>query len=160
MKVLRILLAVSAIASLTACGGSTAKQSTSSVAETSAPLATPDCSQEALDATSGRKGTYVLGCSGNWAAVESPYIDECTEHCFAFIYKWDQAKWNLTMKCDQYSTLSAEGFCMGLTGEMQNAEYIDTIAEFPPQDVACQIFPPNRSDFNVAITGCTPDPAS
>lgn len=159
MKVLRILLAITAITSLAACGSSSANQSTSTVAETSTSLATPDCSQKALDATTGQGGTYIVGCAENWAAVEAG-SGECNEHCFAFIFKWDEAKWNLKMKCDQYSTLSEDGFCMGMTGEFQNAQDISTIAEYPPADVACQIWPANRSTYNVSATGCTPDPVN
>lgn len=44
------------------------------------------------------------------------------------------------MKCDQYSALSADGFCSGMSGEIRDAIYTETITEFPPQDVVCQIW--------------------
>jgi hypothetical protein len=154
MKLLRILLAVGAITCLAACGNSSANQSTSTVAETSLPQAPADCSEKTLDALGGR---VILGCTGNWAAIEAPALD-CTEHCFAFIFKWDGAKWNLKMRCDQYSTLYGSGFCSGMTGNAQDAQYTDTIEEFPPLSVSCELWPPNRYSFNVSETGCTPDP--
>jgi hypothetical protein len=140
MRIFRLLISAVAIVGLSACSSSsTADETTTTVAVTTTTEATPDCSQDALDAAVGERETYVAGCVAGWAAL-TPRSWECGEHCFAFIYKWEQAKWNLTMKCSLYSVLSADGYCTGMTGQIPDGNYTDAIAEFPPKAVACELW--------------------
>jgi hypothetical protein len=141
MKFSRLVLIVTSIAAFSSCSSSdVATTSTSTTtAATTTTASIPDCSQYALDAAAGERDSYVLGCASNWAAIQ-PESWICGEHCYAFIYKWDQGKWNLTMKCDQYSALSPDGYCQGMTGEISEGNYTPTISEYPPSDVACQIW--------------------
>ena len=140
MNILRKFVFVSLMIALTSCSESGNTMSTTTV-PTYVPTTTvsaPDCSQPALERTVGEK-TYVLGCSADWAALQ-PFSWECGEHCFAFIYKWEQTKWSLKMKCDQYQTLSIEGWCEGMQGDISDGNYTGSVAEFPPNDIACQIW--------------------
>lgn len=129
------------IVSMSACSSSSATETTTTttIAPTTTTAAAPDCSQQALDAAVEERETYVIGCDSGWAALQ-PRSWVCGEHCYAFIYKWDQAKWNLAIKCDQYSALSSEGFCTGMTGRIQDSNYTEAVAEFPPNEVVCQIW--------------------
>ena len=138
MRNLRLMIAVPALLLITACGASSSSDSTTDEPSTTTTVLAPDCSQEALDAAAGEPDTYVLGCSSNWAALQ-PESWECGEHCWAFIFKWDQSKWNLVAKCSQYSPLSADGSCSGMTGQITDGNYVQTV-EYPPADVSCQIW--------------------
>ena len=138
MKVLRIIIIATAIAGLASCGSADTAMTTTVAATTTTTVAAPDCSQSALDAAAGEK-VYQLGCSSNWAALQLS-SQECGEHCYGFIYKWDQAKWNLAMKCSLYSPLSVEGSCQGMTGQISYANYTNSVTEFPPTDVACELW--------------------
>ena len=126
---------------LTACAPSSSADptTTTTLAPTTTAVAAPDCSQDALDAAVGERETYVMGCVGGWTALQ-PRSWECGEHCWGFIYKWDQAKWNLRLKCDLYSVLSETGGCYGMSGQINDGTYTDTIAEFPPKAVACELW--------------------
>ncbi len=141
MKISRLLISAVAVLSLGACSSSSAADTTTTttVPETTTTVALPDCSQDAMDAAVGERETYVMGCVAGWAALQ-PRSWECGEHCWGFIYKWDQAKWNLTMKCSLYSLLSDSGGCTGMTGQISDGNYTDTIAEFPPKAVACELW--------------------
>ena len=138
MKVLRLIIVTTAITGLASCGSADKATTTTVAATTTTTAAAPDCSQSALDAAGGEK-VYPLGCSSNWAALELS-SQECGEHCYGFIYKWDQSKWNLAMKCSLYSPLSAEGSCQGMTGQISDANYTNSVTEFPPTDVACELW--------------------
>ena len=139
MKVLRLVIIVTAITGLTSCSSADSTTPETTVAATpTTTVAAPDCSQSALDAAGGEK-VYPLGCSSNWAALQLS-SQECGEHCYAFIYTWEQAKWNLAMKCSLYSPLSAEGSCQGMTGQISDANYTNSVTEFPPTDVACELW--------------------
>jgi ABC-type transport system substrate-binding protein len=155
MKISRLLVSAVAILSLGACSSSSSADTTTTttLAPTTTTIALPDCSQDALDAAVGERETYILGCSSNWAALQ-PRSWECGEHCYAFIYKWDQAKWNLALKCDQYSALSADGYCTGMTGQIRDANYTENIVEFPTKDVACQIWAKSVYQEIEKNTGC------
>jgi len=138
MKVLRLIIIAAAISGLASCSSADSATPATTVAATTTTTTAPDCSPAALEATVGEK-TYTLGCTSNWAALQ-PSSWECGEHCYGFIYKWDQAKWNLAMKCSLYSPLSAEGSCQGMTGQISDANYTDGVTEFPPTAVACELW--------------------
>ncbi len=139
MKVLRLIIIATAITGLASCSSAdSATPATTVAATTTTTVVAPDCSQSALDAAGGEK-VYPLGCSSNWAALQLS-SQECGEHCYAFIYKWDQAKWNLAMKCSQYSPLSAAGSCEGMTGKTSDANYSGMATEFPSEDAVCDIW--------------------
>lgn len=146
MKIFRALLVTTVVISLSSCASSSADTATTTTAApTTTTQAPADCSQDALDGAVGERETYVMGCAAGWAALQ-PRSWECGEHCYAFIYKWDQAKWNLTMKCSLYSPLSADGGCQGMTGQITDANYTDSIAEFPPKAVACDLWKQSFAD--------------
>lgn len=155
MKISRLLISAIAIIGLSACSSSSAadETTTTTVAATTTIEATPDCSQDALDAAVGERETYVMGCIDGWTALQ-PRSWECGEHCYAFIYKWDQAKWNLTMKCSLYSLLSETGGCYGMSGQIPDGTYTDTIAEFPPKAVACDLWKESFADPEEARAFC------
>ena len=155
MKIFKVLLIATAVVGMSACAPSSSADTTTTTTmpPTTTTVAPPDCSQDALDGAVGERDTYVLGCAGGWTALQ-PKSWECGEHCYAFIYKWDQAKWNLAMKCDQYSALSTEGYCTGMTGQILDGTYTETIAEFPPQDVVCQVWAKSVYQEFEKNTGC------
>lgn len=137
MKLVRLLISISSIVALYACAGASSQTSSTTLPATTTAVA-PDCSEAALSAAAGEADTYVLGCSSNWAALQ-PRSWECGEHCWAFIFKWDQAKWNLVAKCSQYSALSEDGYCLGMTGQIMDDNYVQNV-EYPPADVSCRIW--------------------
>ena len=146
MKIFRVVIIAGAIAGLSACSSaSTVDTSSTTVAPTTIAVAPADCSQDAMDGAVGERRTYVMGCVADWAALQ-PQSWECGEHCYAFIYKWDQAKWNLRMKCDLYSHLSADGGCYGMTGQINDGNYTESIAEFPPKAVVCELWKESFAD--------------
>ena len=141
MKTLRTFIVGIAFIGLSACGSSSNANDTSAITvpATTTTVSKADCSYEALDAAVGEKDSYILGCVSNWAAVQ-PNSWECGEHCYGFIYKWEQENWSLKMKCSQYSHILEEGTCTGMIGQISEGNYTSTIAEMPPKEVACQIW--------------------
>jgi hypothetical protein len=158
MKVLRILILTAAVAGLASCGAS----STSDTADTSTTVTTvaaPDCSKAAIELGVGEPTSY-FECSGEWAGImPASYADDCNECESVWLYKWEAGAWNLKGVGNQYSTLTPNSVA-GMTGLLKNKIYTDTMTEFPPKEVACELWPTNRYPENVAETGCTPDPAN
>lgn len=77
-----------------------------------------------------------------------------------WLYKWSEPKWNLMGRCNQYMMLvESENPCAPMSGWLNDGTYTDKMADFPPAEVACAIWSTNRYEENVAVTGCTPDPA-
>lgn len=155
MRISRLLISAVAIFGLGACSDSSAADTTTTttVAVTTTTAAAPDCSQDALDGAVGERDTFVMGCVAGWTALQPKSI-ECGEHCDAFIYKWDQAKWNLTMKCSLYSLLSETGGCNGMAGQIPDGNYTATISEFPPKAVACELWKESFADPNELKAFC------
>lgn len=156
MKPTRLFVSILSILAITACGGGISKTSSTTLPATTTTVA-PDCSETALSAAAG-EATYVIGCAEGWAGVQLRSY-ECGEHCYGYIYKWDEAKWNLLGMCSQYSLILPEdNSCQGMSGLPKDRSFSGQMVAFPPKEVACQIWDAHRFSDNVAVTGCTPDP--
>jgi len=143
---------------LVSCGSSEELTNTSSpISSTS--IQQIECSRASIESAVG-ESTSVFNCAGEWAAIQpSSYVSDCTECESVWLYKWSQEKWNLMGRCNQYVPLvESQTPCSAMAGWLNDGNYIDKMADFPPSDVACTIWPTNRFSENVAITGCTPDP--
>jgi hypothetical protein len=157
MKIFRFGVVVLSLF-LVACGGST-QSSDSSAVTTTTTVTQVDCSRAAIEIGVG-ESTSIFNCSGEWAAIQpSSYVGNCTECESVWLYKWSEAKWNLMGRCNQYVMLvESESPCGAMSGWLNDDNYIDKMADFPPPKVACDIWPMNRYAENVSLTGCTPDP--
>jgi hypothetical protein len=155
MKFQRIVVTALSIL-LVACGGPSQSSDTSLATPTS--IEQLKCSQMAIEAAVGQS-TSLFNCVGEWAAVQPvSYVRDCTECESVWLYKWDDAKWNLVGRCNQYVLLvESESPCSPMSGWINDDNYIDAMADFPSRDVACDIWPINRYPENVSVTGCTPD---
>lgn len=154
MKLIRIFVSILSISALTACGGGNAETSSTTLLATTTTLA-PDCSETSLS-TAAAEATYVIGCAERWAGLQLK-SQECGEHCYGYIYKWAQAKWNLLGMCSQYSLILPENnSCEGMTGTPKDRNFTGGMTEFPPKEIACQIWDAHRFSENLALTGCTP----
>jgi hypothetical protein len=163
MKILRILIVATAIAGLaSSCSsGSTKATITPGSGNTTTTITTiafPDCSKPAIEMGVGEP-TDVFNCSGVWAAIQpNSYVGICTECETVWLFKWEANAWNLKGSGNQYSILNS-GFS-GMTGLLKDRIYTDNMTEYPPKEVACELWPVNRYPENVAETGCKPDPSN
>jgi hypothetical protein len=160
MKFSRIIATATIIVGLAACGGSGSADVTATSLVTTTTVSTPDCSLAAVEASVGEP-TELYACSSNWAALQtSSYVGSCGECEAVLLYKWSDTKWSLMGSCSQYSPLVPSGVCSGMSGPIKDKVYTNTMADFPPKEVACALWTANRYPENVAETGCTPDPAN
>lgn len=142
---------------LVSCSGPTKSSDTSEIATTTT-VTQVDCSREAIERGVG-ESTEIFSCSGEWASIQpDSYVGACTECESVWLYKWSQAKWNLMGRCNQYVMLvESEGPCSAMSGWLNDDNYIEKMVDFPPPQVACDIWPMNRYPENLSLTGCTPD---
>jgi hypothetical protein len=143
---------------LAACGNSATSETTTTIpTTTTTTIASPDCSMPALETAIGEP-TYIVGCSGEWAALQ-PKSLECGEHCFGFVYKWENSQWSLLGKCSQFSLILPEdNWCEGMSGKPLDQTFTgQPMSEFPPKEISCEIWDAHRFEENLAITGCSAD---
>lgn len=157
MKLHRLGIVVLSLV-LVACG--TAEQSSETTAATTTVSTLPvDCSKPAIEAAVGESISN-FNCAGEWTAIQpDSYVGDCLDCESVWIYKWQDAKWNLMGRCNQYVPLvKSEMPCSPMAGWLNDGDYIDTMADFPEADIACELWVANRWPENVAVTGCTPEP--
>jgi hypothetical protein len=143
--------------SLTSCGGSSSNSATESAAPTSTTISQPDCSEASVEKAVGEPISG-LACSGGWASLmPDSYAGSCGECANVWLYKWGEGTWNLKGFCSQYSPLIAGvSICSGQSGTYASPKEEGLMTEFPPREVACEIWAYNRDPEFVADTGCTP----
>lgn len=147
-----------AVAGLASCGASSTAVTSTTVTTTT--VAAPDCSKAAIELGVGEPTSY-FECSGEWAAImPDSYTAVCNECEAVWLYKWEAGAWNLKGSGSQYSTLTPNSGFGGMTGLLRDRIYTDSMTEYPPKEVACELWSVNRYPENVAETGCTPDPAN
>jgi hypothetical protein len=156
VRISKILLTTVLLTALASCGGSENSKELGTTVAPPSTAAAPDCSESAIEAGAG-ESVQVMNCKQDWAAVQSESL-ECGEHCYGWLLKWSDSKWNLMGSCSQYSALIPDNGCQGMSGLLKDKTYTDTWTDFPSKEVACQLWSANRYPENISETGCTPDP--
>lgn len=173
----KALLLLPLLVGLAACGTKTANgastTSSSIAATTTLPLATTTTAPTFLNPASGEKEIACDNKTIGAAYGEKLRLEKCTA-TWAFgdtdrdrwncpdegcpqtrIFQFDGAKWVNTTTCQR--SLPLTRFYMSCYIPNVGAA---TLKELPPSDVACIIWPTNKSLKYVAETGCEPDLAS
>jgi len=141
---------------LGACSGS--DSATNSTTTTSAAKTNTNavCSKGQIEEAVGEPAGYFI-CAGEWASVQpTSYIADCTDCERVWLLKWEDSAWTLKGECSQFSTLTPESICRGLSGTVSQSTEAGLMEEFPPADVGCEIWTSNKNPENIAETGCTP----
>lgn len=173
----KALLLLPLLVGLAACGTKTANgastTSSSIAATTTLPLATTTTAPTFLNPASGEKEIACDNKTIGAAYGEKLRLEKCTA-TWAFgdtdrdrwncpdegcpqtrLFHFDGAKWVNTTTCQR--SLPLTRFYMSCYIPNVGAA---TLKELPPSDVACIIWPTNKSLKYVAETGCEPDLAS
>ena len=173
----KALLLLPLLVGLAACGTKTANgastTSSSIAVTTTLPLATTTTAPTFLNPASGEKEIACDNKTIGAAYGEKLRLDKCTA-TWAFgdtdrdrwncpeegcpqtrLFHFDGAKWVNTTTCQRSHPLTR--FYMSCYIPNVGAA---TLKELPPSDVACIIWPANKSLKYVAETGCEPDLAS